>query len=83
MTRLIRVRSGKYHFYFDGKRIYVKMDGTLNQQYVVETFTYEKLNDHDYIHLVDAIYRKRITSTASFNDQLYSRFRLVPTAKRL
>jgi len=59
------------------------VDGALNQQYVVETFSYEKLSDNDYVHLVDAIYRKRIISTASFNDHIYSRFRLVPTAKRL
>jgi len=84
MTRIIKVRCGKnYIFYLDGKRIYVKVVGTLNQQFLVETITMEKMTDYDYINLVDAIYRKRIRDTATLNEHLYSKFRLTTTSKKL
>lgn len=84
MNRVIKVRCGKiYIFYLDGKRIYLKIIGTINQQYVIQTFDMEKLNDMQYVNLVDSIYRKRIKDTATLNEHLYSRYRLVPTNKKL
>lgn len=84
MTRIIKVRCGKsYVFYLDGKRIYVKINGILNQQFLVQSVTMEKMSDHDYVNLVDAIYRKRIRDTATLNEHLYSKFRLVSTSKKL
>lgn len=84
MNRMVKVRCGKsYVFYLDGKRIYIKVVGALNQQFLVETVTMEKMSDHEYIHLIDAIYRKRIKDTATLNEHLYSKFRLVTTTKKL
>lgn len=84
MNRVIKIRCGKiYIFYLDGKRIYLKIVGELTQQYIIQTFEMEKLSDAQYVNLVDAIYRKRIKDTATLNEHLYSRYRLVPTSKKL
>lgn len=81
---MVKVRGGKsYVFYLDGKRIYVRVVGSLNQQFLVETVTMEKMSDHDYIQLIDAIYRRKIRDTVTLNEHLYSKFRLVTTSKKL
>jgi hypothetical protein len=83
MRKMVRVRSGRYYFYLDGKKIYIRIEGVLNQQFVIDTFTREKMDDLDFMRLVDCIYRKKIVNTDTLNEHLYSKFRLVPTNKRL
>lgn len=83
MSKTVRIRSGNYHFYLDGRRIYIKINTNVRQQFIVKTIDQEELNDEQYVHLIDAIYRKRIVDTSAFNSHVFSKFRLYPTSRVL
>lgn len=83
MGKLITVKRNNYHFYIDGKNIYIRLPGTIPQQFLVETIDYKKLSDHDFMNLIDDIYRQRINDHCSFEHKIFSRYRLTPTAREL
>lgn len=82
MGRLIKIKSGKYTFYLDGRTIYLVLN-SLNQKYIIQTFDYMKLDQYDYAELVDSLYRRKIHNTDTLNQHIISRFRLSSTAREL
>ena len=83
MGTIITVKSNCYTFNFDGKKIYLKMPGILQQQFLIEkNYNEKRMPDEDFIVLVDSIYRKKIHSTDTFNDHVYTKFKLTPSSRR-
>lgn len=83
MGKIVKVRSRAYTFYLDGRRIFIKLDGVISQQFTIKTFDNAELTDEDYVNLIDAIYRKRIVDTQTLNNRLFSKYRLVTTNRIL
>jgi hypothetical protein len=82
MGKIVKIKSGNYHFFLDGRRVYIKTN-SLGQQFIVKTFAYGELTDDDYVTLMDAIYRKRIINTNAFNTEVFSKYRLCTTTRIL
>lgn len=79
----VRIKSDKYTFYLDGKRIYVDLNDGLKQKFVIQTYEFTELDQYSYAHLMDSIYRRKIKNTVSLNEFLMSKYRLVPTLRKL
>lgn len=83
MGTIITVKSSSYQFYFDGKKIYVKMPGILQQQFLIEkNYNEKRMPDDDYVMLVHFIYRGKIKDTDTFNNHIYSKFKLTTSLRK-
>ena len=80
---MIKVKSGQYDFFINGRQVFVKDVSGLNGCSLVMTKDDLDLTPFEYARLVDDIYRKRITTTDTLVERVYSYFKLVPTPRKL
>ena len=80
MSGLIHIKSHEYNFYIDGRNIYFLYN---NQKSFISTFDNLQLPASKYAELVDCIYRRKIKNTDTFNEHLFSKYRLNHTDKKL
>ena len=83
MGTIITVKSNCYTFLLDGKRVYLKMPGNLQQQFLLEkNYNEKRMPDEDYVVLMDSIYRHRIKDTASLQRHVYDNFSLTTSTRK-
>ena len=80
---MIKVRSGRYDFFINGRQIFVKDIMGINGSSIILAKNDLDLTPHEYAQLIDDIYRRKITDTDTLISRVYSSFKLVPTSRKL
>ena len=79
---MIKVRSGRYDFFINGRQIYIR-DSGINGSSLIQSKDDLDLTPHEYAQLIDDIYRRRITDTNTLISRVYTLYKLVPTSRKL
>lgn len=82
MAQLIRIKSGQYTFYSDGRNLFVKTNDGLGQQFIVQTKDFKAIDQYGFAFLLDQCYRRKIRDTDSFAKNI-AKYRLVATSRKL
>lgn len=80
---MIKIKSGRFNFYINGKQIFIKDSQGLNGSNIILTRSELDLSPTEYANLVDDIYRRRITDIGTLMTRVCSSFKLVPTSRKL
>ena len=80
---MIKVRSGRYDFFINGRQIFLKDIRGLNGSSIILAKNDLDLTPHEYARIVDDIYRRRITDTDTLIERVYGHFKLVSTSRKL
>ena len=80
---MIKVKSGRYDFFINGRQIYMRDTKGLNGTSVILAKDDLDLTPHEYARLIDDIYRRRITDTNTLIERVYGHYKLVPTSRKL
>lgn len=83
MGKLVKIQNKKCTFYLDGRSIFVVLNGTLSQKFVIQTTSFKPLDQYAYVALVDCIYKRKFIDTDALGAHITSKYRLVPTARNL
>ena len=79
---MIKVRSGRYDFFINGRQIFVR-DSGINGSSIILAKNDLDLTPHEYARIVDDIYRRRITDTSTLVSRVCLLYKLVPTSRKL
>lgn len=79
---MIKVKSGRYDFFINGRQIFVR-DSGINGTMIIKARDDLELTQHEYAQLVDDIYRRRIIDTNGFIKYIYSTYKIVHTSRKL
>ena len=79
---MIKVKSGRYDFFINGRQIFVR-DSGINGSSIILAKNDLDLTPHEYARLIDDIYRRRITDTGTLMTRVCSSYKLVPTSRKL
>lgn len=80
---MIKVRSGRYDFFINGRQIFVRDVKGINGSSIILAKNDLDLSPYEYARIVDDIYRRRITDTGTLIERVYSCYKLVPTSRKL
>lgn len=83
MGKLLKVINKNYTFYLSVKSIHLKVNNQLGQQFKIISRDGTALSGQCHLELLDNIYRRKITDTASFNEHIFSKYRLEAVSKKL
>ena len=81
------VKNKHCTFYLEAKNVFVKINNSPNPPFILETRTphpnarTNQLHDGEWLDLVDAIYKKKITDQNKFNEFIYSKYMLRSTPR--
>ena len=80
---MIKVRSGRYDFFINGRQIFIRDNCGLNGSSIILAKDDLDLTPHEYARLIDDIYRRKITDTSTLLSRVYTLYKLVPTSRKL
>ena len=80
---MIKVRSGRYDFFINGRQIFLKDIRGVNGTSLIQSKDGLDLTQHEYARLIDDIYRRKITDTDTLIERVYCNFKLVSTSRKL
>ena len=80
---MIKVRSGRYDFFINGRQIFLRDTKGLNGSSIILAKDDLDLTPHEYARIVDDIYRRKITDIGTLIERVYSCYKLVPTSRKL
>lgn len=80
---MIKVKSGQYTFYINGRQVFVRHNTGLNGNCMVVNRDDLDLTAYEYASLVDDIYNQRIRTIDNLIDNIYGFYKLVPTSRKL
>jgi hypothetical protein len=85
-----KIVKNKYcTFLFESKNAFVKINGSINQTFVIETLNPNKkspplrLKDDEWLEIIDTAYRHKITDSNLFYRLVYNKYRLTSTCKKI
>lgn len=82
MGSMVKIKSGRYQWWCDGRNIFVKIDDGLDQKFIIQTKDFKAIDQYGFAFLIDQIYRKKVRDTDSFLKSI-SKYRLVSTSRHL
>lgn len=80
---MIRVKSGRYDFFINGRQIFLRDNKGINGSSIIMAKNDLDLTPNEYARIVDDIYRRRITDTNTLISRVYSLYKLNPTSRKL
>ena len=80
---MIKVRSGRYDFFINGRQVFIKDIMGMNGSSLIQSKDDLDLTPHEYARLIDDIYRRKITDTNTLISRVYTLYKLVPTSRKL
>ena len=80
---MIKVKSGRYDFYINGRQVFVRDTKGINGSSIILKRNDLDLDQHQYAQLVDDIYRRKITDIDMLIERVYSKYKLTSTSRKL